>query len=151
MNLTNPTGMPERTSDRYGLGCFGAPRDGGKRTHAGLDIQSDPGYPVASPIDGMIVREKRPYGDGSACDTGLLIAGTGAHSTMLVTLFYARPHEHLIGHLVTAGEEVAIATSLQTKYPGITNHVHLGIQIAGQWVDPRPMVYGDDPPDELTA
>lgn len=145
--LVNPTGMPKRGSDRYGLGSFGAPRDGGKRKHLGLDLQAQIGQQVLSPIDGKVIRIKRPYGDGGPWDDGLLIAGVGDHQFLYATLYYLDPLSDIVGMPVAAGEPVGIATGLQGKYPEIVDHVHFGLEQDGEWIDPEPLLF----PHEVTV
>lgn len=138
--ITNPTSGKVRGTDSFGSGNFHASRAG--RLHEGLDMCSTPGQVVLSPIYGFVVREKRPYGDGGEYDTGLLIEGHGEHAGLQVTLFYTKPLAGVIGRSVKAGEWVGLATSLQSKYPGITDHVHLGVKSSGAWVDPAPLIQG---------
>lgn len=141
MKLANPTGHGPRDTDKYGSGLFDAPRDGGTRRHRGLDILSVPGQLVSSPIYGTIIREKRPYGDGSACDRGVLIEGRGEHKGLAVTLFYVRVGDGMMGRDVGSNEVIGIACSLDGKYPGISSHVHLEVVRDGEYVDPLPLVF----------
>lgn len=134
MTLVNPTGLPPRISDRWGSGKFGASR--GNRLHMGHDLQAIPGQLVVSPIQGVVLRHKRPYGDGGAYDDGVLISGSGPDEGLLATLFYLKPHEAIIGQYVERGQSVGEAVSLQAKYTGILDHIHFGLMRGDEWIDP---------------
>ena len=51
----------------------------GSRTHNGVDVLCDAGADIYAPIDGVI-NLSIPYGDGSCCDDGFNIQGSGAWS-----------------------------------------------------------------------
>lgn len=140
MKLVNPTGQPIRGVDDYGSGAFGADRDNGSRKHLGLDIMASARQWIVSPIYGMVTRECHPYGDGKPGDCGIVIAGSGEHSELLVKLFYLDPFPGVIMRMVKPREIVGWATGLQLRYPGITDHVHLEVWKEGQRIDPEPLI-----------
>ena len=121
--------MHSRTSDPYGSGQFGAPRDHHSRNHRGLDIVANPGDAVLSPIDGDVVREAIPYAPFS----GLLIEGTGVYAGYTVKLFYV---EARACGRVAAGTSIGHVQNLQWKYPGITNHIHMEVRFQGRLLSP---------------
>lgn len=121
--------MHSRSSDPYGSGQFGAPRDHHSRQHHGLDISASPGDDVLSPIAGNLVREAIPY----APFTGLLIEGTGEYAGYSAKLFYVEARQ--CGQ-VKAGTPIGHVQDLQNKYPGITNHVHMEVRYRGKLVSP---------------
>jgi murein DD-endopeptidase MepM/ murein hydrolase activator NlpD len=121
--------MLSRTSDPYGSGQFGAPRDHHSRQHNGLDVVANPGDTVLSPIEGDVVREAIPY----APFTGLLIEGAGAYAGYSVKLFYVEAYG--CGR-VRAGMPLGHVQDLQHKYPGITNHIHMEVRYKGKLVSP---------------
>ena len=124
-----------RVHDKFGSGQFGASRDGGARLHQGLDIVTTPREILFSPIDGEIVREAFPYPKDPSM-RGLVIKGTGDWMGYLVKIFYA---EGLLCGEVKAGQQIAFAQDLSTKYPGITNHIHVEVTQNRKHVGPNEM------------
>jgi hypothetical protein len=120
MIFINPTGQGLR-NDRAGLGSWGAPR--GTRKHKGIDLLCCPDQPIWSPIDGLIVREARPYASGQY--SGVLIEGDGVE----VKIFYFEPDRSLIGQRVAAGQAIGTAQDITERYPnqGMRPHIHLEI------------------------
>ena len=59
-----------RKSDKWGQGHFGAPR--GSRKHNGIDIVTQLGTPILSPIEGKVIRISYPYASDMSF-TGLLL------------------------------------------------------------------------------
>ena len=51
-------------------------------------------------------------------------------------MFYVEPDANLLGNNVTAGDVVGQLQSLQSAYPGITDHVHVELRINGTLTDP---------------
>nr|WP_322624491.1 M23 family metallopeptidase [uncultured Flavobacterium sp.] len=123
--------MQIRGTDNYGSGAFSASRDGGTRSHNGIDLVTQTGDPIYSPISGTVIRIAIPYANDSRYK-GLLIEG-GGYS---VKLFYIVP-TIAIGSTVKAGQQVGIAQDLTVKYPGITNHVHLEVYHNGELINPE--------------
>ena len=118
----------------------------------GLDMEATDGLMVRAPVTGVIVREAHPYGDGSSCDHGCWISGRGDWQGYEIGLFYMRIADGLLRSMVQAGDIIGIALSLQDRYPGITNHVHLAVRRAGQYLDPAPYLFHDQtPPDHSQA
>ena len=124
------TARESRQTDARGSGQFGASRRG--RLHQGLDIVAIAGEDVFSPIDGDLVRETVPYPQDLRY-RGVLIRGTDTWLGVEVKLFYVQGTS--CGH-VRAGDRVGAAQDLSSRYPGITNHVHLEVRRAGQVVSP---------------
>jgi len=135
--MTNPTGKGVRGHDSFGSGAYQATRTtaGRTRLHGGIDFASDAGQVVIAPMAGTVTREAKPYSDGGPWDTGLWIESS-EREALIVKMFYARPLPGIIGTYVREGDPVAIAISLQDKYPGITDHVHTEIWFAGRRIDP---------------
>lgn len=122
--------MKSRTSDRFGSGQYGASR--GNRTHKGLDISTTPGEQVYSPISGNVIRETIPYANDPSLK-GLLIKGTGTWAGYEVRIFYMQGS---FTGAVSEGQLIGQAQSLQGKYPGITNHIHIEVKKNGAYIDP---------------
>ena len=125
-----------RRCDSYGCGNFGAPRDGRARKHKGQDYISTVGQPVFTPIDGRVVSTGAAYADGRYPELTLVkiqsLSGVASFAFM-----YVLPVVQ-VGDTVTAGERIGTAQSLQARYPGIPNHVHIELAIGGLKVDPAP-------------
>lgn len=142
--MTNPTAKSVRSHDRYGSGAYGASRTSGKRhrAHGGIDFLASPAQPVYAPIGGLVSRRCHPYGDGAPGDTGVEIVGGSEREALRVKLFYVEPVPQTLGSIVREGEVVGFAVTLQARYPGISDHVHLEVWEGGARVDPVP--YFDD-------
>jgi hypothetical protein len=124
-----------RGTDKYGSGKFGMSRDGGKRSHQGLDLVALPGEKVLAPMEGIVEREARPYKDDPRY-RGVVIKGTGDWKGYEVKMFYVQGMK--MGR-VRAGEVVGTAQDLGKKYPGITNHVHMEVRLHGLVISPAAM------------
>lgn len=133
----SPIGLLIRPADKYGSGEYGAPRsrDGAPHPHYGLDICTIPGQSIIAPVPVKIVREARPYADGTDHDvlSGVVLE---TMDQIQIKVLYVLPHLTLIGQFVPRGRAVAVAQSLQRRYPGITNHAHFEVWIRGERVDP---------------
>ena len=119
--ILNP--MIERETDGYGSGAYGASRDGGTRSHAGTDFVSTHGQQVYAPFAGVVARIYQVY----TTDTrykGIDIKGDNGWYCRLFYVDAVLP----VGTIVQPGTLIATAKSLQAKYPGITDHVHLEIR-----------------------
>lgn len=112
-----------RGEDPYGSGAFGAPRDKGTRKHQGVDVITEPGESVLSPINGEVTRFPFPYGDDLRF-TGIEIK----NETYTVKMFYVTATVKA-GTKVNKGTKIAVAQDLKSKYPnGITNHAHFEVR-----------------------
>jgi murein DD-endopeptidase MepM/ murein hydrolase activator NlpD len=112
---------------------WGASRDGGKRSHEGVDIFAPKYTPVIASSDGYV--------------TGVRDGGIGGKVVWLrvkdrkITLYYA----HLEKQLVEEGQEVRKGDTLglvgntgNAKYT--PSHLHFGVYTSGGPVDPFPFV-----------
>ena len=118
--MISPTGNAIRTSDAHGRGAYGAKR--GRRSHRGTDFICEPGQNIVCPIDrAILVRECRPYVIGPY--SGALLK----NDDLTIKMFYFTPWTDLIGADVRQGDVLGIAQNISTKYPGMTNHIHLEI------------------------
>ena len=119
--MLNPTGMAVRGRDVQGEGRYGAPRQG--RIHKGVDYTCVPGQEIRSPINGMIIREAKPYAGEKY--SGMLIQGPH----VAVKIFYMKFAPHVkIGSVVRTGDVIGLAQDISEKYKGITPHVHLEVE-----------------------
>ncbi|WP_420455287.1 M23 family metallopeptidase [Rubrivirga sp.] len=115
---------------------WGAARDGGARSHEGIDIFADRGTPVVASAAGRVSRvQETPIG-------GRVVW----LQTDLGSLYYA----HLDRQLVEPGARVAVGDTLgdvgNTGNAAATPpHLHFGIYGRGGAVDPEPFVVGRRP------
>jgi hypothetical protein len=132
-----------RGCDGYGCGNYGASRDGGSRIHTGWDIPCNGGATVDAPFAGTVVREAFPYGDGTCCDTGFLIEGTGQFAGHSVMIFYAYPDRVNMPATVSSGQAVATHRGLHCGCYGssMTDHIHYQVDYYGTRIDPASWIY----------
>ena len=116
-----------RGVDKYGSGTFGASRDGGARMHLGRDYIALPGDEALFPIHGVIERNGVAYA-GSTLGS-IHIRGTGEHQGLTMKVLYV-DCDHPVGYIGTPGTRLGVVQSLQSKYPGITNHIHCELMVA---------------------
>lgn len=125
--------LTPRKCDSFGCGNYGASRDGGKRRHKGQDFLCSAGQTVYAPIDGTVTTGAA-YADGRSPELRLVRITDGP---TVVLLMYVRPTVQA-GHTVQAGDPIGTAQSLQGRYPGIPDHVHVEVRLSGVSVDPLP-------------
>lgn len=141
INIQSPIpGALIRDKDRYGNGAYGAGRKKGKDdySHQGVDIVSEPGQDVASPIAGRVVRIAQPYGDDKTYKGVEIEAVDGTR----MKVFYVDPTIK-VGDFVSAGDSIGRAQDITTRYPGITNHVHVEMRNPEGLQDPTPYLRGN--------
>jgi hypothetical protein len=131
-DFANPTGKPVRTCDDYGCGAFGSRRDHGGRRHEGVDFDAKAGQSVGAPISGFISKIGEAYADDGRYR---FVEITNPALHYVARVFYVRP-EVAEGQAVRLGQPIGVARSLQPRYPGITNHVHLELaRLRGRRID----------------
>lgn len=140
-DFANPTGEAPRGHDAYGDGWFHARRDGGSRPHEGVDYDARPGQAVDAPISGYVARIGYAY-PGDERFKYVEIENPALHVTARV--FYVDPQVE-VGQSVALGHEIGTAHSLQARYAGITNHVHLEIEERGRKVDATRLILAQGP------
>ena len=113
--------------DSYGSGNFMASRDGGSRSHLGRDYIAMPTDETLFPIHGVIERRGLAYSDSAL--GSIHIRGVGEHRGLLVKLLYSTC-DHAVGYEGKAGERLGSPQDVTTRYPGITNHIHLEVWVA---------------------
>ncbi len=131
-DFANPTGKAPRATDAFGCGAFGSPRDGDERRHEGVDYTSTAGQQVSAPISGFVTRIGNAYADDHFLRF-VEITNPALHYTSRV--FYVLPSV-TEGQAVRLGQSIGWAMSLQRRYPGITDHIHLEIaRLGGPRID----------------
>lgn len=130
-----------RGKDTFGEGGFGARRDGGKRRHQGIDIIAEPDASVVSAVSGTVTKIGYPYGD----DLSYRYVEVTTDDGYVVRHFYVSPANGLkVGDRVEAGRtQIGVSQNLDTRYKGITNHVHIEIRDPdGRIIDPTSWLEG---------
>lgn len=126
-DFANPTGAAPRGHDDFGDGEFGARRDGGSRSHEGVDYTAVAGQDVRAPISGYVTKIGYAYGG----DTELkFVEITNPALGYVARAFYVTPDVE-VGQTVRLGQSIGSVESLQGHYPGITDHVHLEVMEPG--------------------
>jgi len=120
-DFANPTGLSPRAWDAFGSGAYGARRDGGHRHHEGVDYAGVAGQEVAAPISGFASKIGFAYaGD----QTLRFVEITNPALGYIARAFYIDPLVE-VGRTVRLGQPIGRLATLQDRYPGITDHVHL--------------------------
>ena len=135
-DFVNPTGQAPRLHDAFGNGEFGASRDGGSRHHEGVDYTADADQAVAAPISGFVTKIGYAYGGD---DSLRFVEITNPAIGYVARAFYVDPGV-AVGQAVRLGETIGTVASLQSHYPGITDHVHLEVMKAGQRLNAETLI-----------
>ena len=134
-DFVNPTGKPARGSDAYGSGEFGASRTG--HIHAGVDYVAQAGQQVLAPIAGFVTRVGYAYKDSAHYR---YVEITNRMTGYTARVMYVGP-EVSEGQALALGQPIGHAQSLQPRYTGITDHVHLEIaRLNGRHLDAAVLV-----------
>lgn len=118
-----------RGTDGAGSGEYGASRDGGNRTHNGIDILATPDALVYAPYDSLIVSRSKPYSSGPLSNT---LSGAKLRSSFgEFKIFYFAPFPNLIGKRVIAGEPIGTVQDVTLRYPnqGMQPHLHIELRL----------------------
>ena len=126
-DFVNPTGKAVRGCDGFGCGGFGSRRDGGDRRHQGTDFDASPHQAVRAPISGFVSKIGEAYVDDGRYHF-VEITNPALHYT--ARIFYVDPSVKE-GQAVRLGQPIGHDHSLEPRYPGITNHVHLELSRRG--------------------
>jgi hypothetical protein len=136
-DFVNPTGKGLRDSDAFGYGAYHASRDEGARLHEGADFLARTGQTVVAPISGYVTKIGYAYAD----DLDLrYVELTNAATGYMARVFYVVPSV-AVGDAVRLGRAIGQSMSLQGRYPGILNHVHVELTRIGHGhVDPCALI-----------
>ncbi|MBO9707717.1 MAG: M23 family metallopeptidase [Caulobacter sp.] len=126
-DFANPTGAAPRGHDDFGDGRFGARRDGGSRSHEGVDYVGAAGQDVHAPISGYVTKIGYAYAGSSDLK---FVEITNPALGYVARAFYVKPGVE-VGDSVRLGQPIGTIESLQRRYPGIINHVHLEVMEPG--------------------
>ena len=122
---------------------WGASRDGGGRSHEGVDIFAAKGTPVVAIADGFVTRTG---------NQGLGGKQVWLRDAALANSYY---YAHLDSILTEDGRQVKLNDTLgwvgnTGNAAGGSPHLHFGIYTSGGAVDPYPYIRKRDMPKELT-
>ena len=146
-DVANPTGHAPRETDAYGEGRFHAARDGGGRQHDGVDYVARPGQAVAAPISGYVAKIGYAYPDDQALKF-VEIDNPALH--LAARVFYVDPKVQE-GDAVAVGRPIGTAHSLQRRYRGIIDHIHLEIVRRGRKLDAATLIVARNVEDRMAA
>ena len=116
-----------RGVDKYGSGTFMASRDGGARPHLGRDYIGLPGDVALFPIHAVIERIGVAYADSPL--GSIHLRGIHEHQGLTMKILYVQC-DHRVGDIGKVGERLGEVQSLQARYPGITDHIHVELMVA---------------------
>lgn len=118
-----------RRPDRYGSGEFGAKRDGGSRSHNGVDLVLF----VCSGVEGKVTKLGYPYSDDLSYR---YVEITNSDTQLRHRYFYVKPCVK-VGQEIVVGDRIGTPQSLDKRYPGITEHVHYEVlNSVDEYIDP---------------
>jgi murein DD-endopeptidase MepM/ murein hydrolase activator NlpD len=136
-DFANPTGAAPRGHDEFGEGQFGARRDGGSRSHEGVDYVAVAGQDVKAPISGYVTKIGFAYAGSPDLK---FVEITNPALGYVSRAFYVSPDVE-VGEAVRLGQAIGTVESLQGHYPGITDHVHLEVmQPGGRRIDAAELI-----------
>jgi len=123
-----------RGNDNYGSGYFGARRDGGKRTHVGVDAITVAGEDFHSRVAGSVSFLGYPYADDLSYRYVQITDSNGWQWRY----YYVDPKGCVeLGLKIKVGDKIGTCQDLKPRYPnGMTQHVHFEIKVNKKHIDP---------------
>ena len=138
-NLASNPNVALRDDDG-GSGFFGASRGG--RKHNGIDLTTNVGEGVFSPIPG-VAQVTRATSKSKL--KGVKIIGGGKYAGIEVRIFYVSPENSIIGQEIASGTRIGTAVELSRPggdYPeDVGNHVHFRVLKNGVDINPSNLDY----------
>lgn len=127
-----------RGQDRHGSGAYDASRDGGTRTHKGIDVA----FQVAARMPGTVTKIGYPYNPQDERKGHFRYVEVTDEAGFRLRYFYVSPNVE-VHQIVERGDPLGFPQDLTGIYPGITPHFHFEvIDQAGEYIDP--MAYLED-------
>jgi hypothetical protein len=121
-------------NDTLGLGHYGASRDGGIRSHAGIDIEVYKSQPIYAPFNGTVTRKYFAYPNNKKYLGLEMISEVGEFK---IKIMYCVPTDAKIGSYVKKGEMIGYAQAISEKYSTLmTDHLHVELYQYGNRMDP---------------
>jgi murein DD-endopeptidase MepM/ murein hydrolase activator NlpD len=130
----SPVTAPKMTlrNDEKGLGHYGASRDSGLRSHAGIDVLVQPGQLVLAPFAGTVSRAITAYWWSNKWK-GVEIISTD--KTLKAKILYCITTA--VGKTVEAGQAIATAQAISQQYgQPMKDHLHIELYHNNQRTDP---------------
>jgi murein DD-endopeptidase MepM/ murein hydrolase activator NlpD len=122
---------PERGLDSFGSGAYGASR--GNHTHRGVDFSALPNSIVHASRGGKVTKLGYPYSDDLDYR---YVQVTDAYG-LEWRYFYVKPSV-AVDDVIRTGDSIGFVQDLDTRYKGITPHVHLEIKDEdGTFINPK--------------
>jgi murein DD-endopeptidase MepM/ murein hydrolase activator NlpD len=137
-DFMNPTGKGVRGHDAFGEGEFGASRDGGGRRHEGVDYIASAGQRVKAPMSGYVTKIGYAY----AGDSHRFVEISNPALKFEARVFYVDPSVK-VGQAVHIGDAIGTMNTLQHRYAGITDHVHLEMYDRGHRIDSAKLIVAE--------
>lgn len=147
LKLLAPNTHGIRGQDDYGNGHYGASRDGGTRMHLGIDFAGLEGEHLRMPLRGRLDRLGYAYPDNLTLRSLHLVSLDDP--AYMVKLLYVIPKDGVPGEEYEQGDYIGDQATLQKRYPGIIDHVHLELWLKkpeGPWerLDPTPFLIAEE-------
>ena len=127
---------PLRTVDNWGQGYYGAPR--GSRKHKGIDFAAFPGSEILAEKYGRVSKLGYPYDDDDDNDGKPDFNYVEIRDPLgnKCRYFYVLPSVK-VGDMIASGQAIGTVQDLESKYEGITPHVHIEVKDKdGKFFDP---------------
>ena len=130
-----------RNEDPRGNGWYGAKR--GDNKHKGVDVVTEPGQEIFSPITGKFVRYGKVYVQTDDFDLVVL-----KNDIYHVKLMYVKGYSFAKGERIKAGDPIGQAQDIAAYWAhpekqDMTNHLHLEIRKHGLITDPEPLLMAE--------
>jgi murein DD-endopeptidase MepM/ murein hydrolase activator NlpD len=114
--------LPIRGTDSFGSGAFGASR--GSRQHNGIDFIAAPNTVIECYSAGHVTKVGYCYNDAPEFRYVQVTTADGC----MERYFYIDPVPGIMDEYVHAGTAIGDVHSLQSRYAGITDHIHFEVK-----------------------
>lgn len=143
-----------RGRDGFGRGDYGVSRgkdkDGNQKFHKGVDLVTEPGETVRSPVAGTVLPQFDPYRSDPKRQGNLSAVQIKTDDGHIVEILYVDPQSSGLkpGDKIEIVTPIGSAQDLAPVYPptkegGImTNHIDVRIKKGGVYKDPSPLIFG---------
>ena len=150
----SPVDTPRiRGRDGYGEGDYNVSRGedahGKQKIHKGVDLITEPGETVRSPVTGTVLPPFDPYRSDPELRDKLSAVQIKTDDGHIVEILYVDPKSSGLkpGDKVEIGTPIGKAQDLAPVYPprksgAMTNHIDVRIKKDGVYKDPTPLIFG---------
>jgi len=129
---------PVRTQDKHGSGAYKARRGG--REHEGIDFAVTANSKIGVMTPGIVTKVGYPYNPNDTKKGYLRYVQVTDAQGYDTRYFYVSPTVQ-VRDTVQTGGIIGEAQSLQTPYPGITDHIHFEVKKDGEFINPWNYIY----------